>query len=250
MFLKENSFSQEKIAKLGKPSLIFGPGQQKRIDLIEKYVDLKGKRILDLGCGIGRYSQNFKDLGGEVFGLDVDEEKIEIAKKINPGINFLASRAENLPFSDNFFDVIFVNEVLEHVEDDKKAVKELFRTLKPGGSAIIFAPNVFYPFETHGIYLFGRYIHKNIFFVNWLPGKIRRYFCPHVRVYSAETLKKLFQELPVSFILISYVFPAFDRISKKFPILAGVLRRLASFAERKRFFKKFGISIFAVVEKQ
>lgn len=242
--------NNEKIAKLGKPSLIFGPGQQRRIDLVKKYVDLKGKRILDLGCGIGQYSQRFKDLAGEVFGVDIDEEKIETARKTNSGIDFQSAEAENLPFPENFFDVVFVNEVLEHVENDKKAAKEILRTLKPRGLAIIFAPNVLYPFETHGIYLFGRYIHKNIPFINWLPRAIHCFFCPHVRIYSKETLKRLFQDLPISSVYISYIFPAFDRVSRKYPSLARILRRFCRLAEKNRFFKKFGISILAVIKKQ
>lgn len=240
----------EKIAKLGKPSLVFGPGQERRIALVKKYFDLKGKRILDAGCGIGLYSQKFKELGAEVFGTDIDWEKIKTAKNLNPGINFGVGALENLPFPDNFFDIVFVNEVLEHVKDDKKAAKEILRVLKQGGSAIIFAPNILYPFETHGIFLFNRYLHKNVPFINWLPKIIRDYFCPHVKVYSAKTLRKLFQGLPASFVLLSYVFPAFDRLSKKIPVFAGILRGFARFAEKNPLLKKFGLSLFAIVKKQ
>ena len=148
----------QKIAQLGKPSLIFGPGQQKRLDLVKKYIDLKGKRVLDVGCGIGMYSQAFFNEGADVFGIDIDKENIQKAKKLMPGISFLVDESENLPFENNFFDIVFLHEVLEHVKDDKKTISECFRVLKPGGKIIIFSPNRFFPFETHGIYFLGKYI--------------------------------------------------------------------------------------------
>jgi len=59
---------------------------------------------------------------------------------------------EHLPFADGTFDLILSHEVLEHVADDRKAVAEVTRVLRPGGRAVLFVPNRGYPFETHGIY--------------------------------------------------------------------------------------------------
>lgn len=240
---------KEKIAKLGKPSLVFGPGQKRRLNLVKKYVDLSGKRILDIGCGIGTYTKKFSQESQEVFGVDIDAESLKKAKKLNPDINFLLAPAEKLPFKDNFFDVVFLHEVLEHVKDDKQAISETFRVLKPNGVAVIFVPNRLYPFETHGIYLFGHYIYKLVPFVNWLPKNIRRYFCPHVRIYSVGDLKKLFNNLRVSFLVISYIYPALDKLAGRSATLAKILRRLFNIAENNRLLKRFGISIFAVVKK-
>ena len=134
---------KEKIAKLGKPSMIFGLGQQRRLDLIKKYADLKGKRILDIGCGIGMYSQKFKGEGAEVFGIDIDKKNIERAKKLDSLVNFLCSSAEKTPFEDNFFDIVFLNEVLEHVKDDKKPSKRLYGLSGPG-EKLLFSPPIVY----------------------------------------------------------------------------------------------------------
>lgn len=257
--------NEQKIAQLGKPSLIFGPGQQKRLNLVKKYIDLKGKRVLDVGCGIGIYSWAFFNESAEVFGIDIDKENIKKARKQAPGVRFLTSEGENLPFENDFFDIIFLNEVLEHVKDDKKTISECLRVLKPGGKIIIFAPNRFFPFETHGVYLgphtpqagagaSKKYIYGNIPLINWLPLKIRNIFSPHVRIYTAKSLKTLFEgneERPRSICeVIDYVWPAFDKIERKFPKLGKILKRIASFSENNRFLKQFGISIFMIARKE
>jgi ubiquinone/menaquinone biosynthesis C-methylase UbiE len=238
----------DKIGRLGKPSLIFGPGQQRRLDLIKKHLQLSGKRILDIGCGIGLYSQKFKENKAEVWGIDIDRENIQEARRLNPDINFSICPAEELPFENNFFDIVFFHEVLEHVRDDRKAILEACRVLKPGGHIIIFAPNRLYFFETHGIYIGKKYIYRLIPFINWLPRKIRDFFCPHVRVYSVKDIKKLFEGLPVEFIVIDFVYPALDKIQKRYPKIGKILRRFCDWAEKNKFFKRFGISIFAVIK--
>mgnify|MGYP000352322874 CR=1 FL=1 len=239
-----------KLIKLGKPSLIFGWGQQKRFDLVKHHVELEHKRILDIGCGIGIYSEKFFKEGAEVYGIDIDPENIEKAKKIFPGIHFEIAQAEKLPFKDNFFDVVFLHEVLEHVEDDKKAISEALRVLKPGGKIIIFVPNRLFPFETHGIYIGRKYLFGNIPFINWLPTKIRNIFCPHVRVYSVKVLKKLFEREKVDFEVISFVFPAFDKIERKLPVLGKIFKKISIFFEKNSILRRFGISIFMIVKKK
>ena len=65
-----------------------------------------------------------------------------------------------------------LNEVIEHVQNDAATLAEALRVTGPGGHVAIFAPNRFYPFETHGVYLGKRFIFGNIPFVNWLPDPL------------------------------------------------------------------------------
>ena len=76
--------TNDKIGKLGKPSLIFGPGQERRFNLVKKYIDLKDKKILDVGCGVGVYTERFSEEGKEVYGIDIDPERIKSAQKLAP----------------------------------------------------------------------------------------------------------------------------------------------------------------------
>jgi SAM-dependent methyltransferase len=242
-------WKREKIAKLGKPSLVFGPGQQRRLELVKEFVPLANKRVLDVGCGLGVYSGKFSQERATVWGIDPDPERVSQAKRSFPEVNFLVGESESLPFEENFFDLVFLNEVLEHVKDDRQTLQECFRILKPGGKAVVFVPNRGHPFETHGIYLGQRYVYRLIPLINWLPDRIRDFFCPHVRVYSVKSFKKLFQGLNVSFQELSFVWPAFDKLSSRHARLGHALQKVGAWAEKNHFLKKLGISIFAVVEK-
>jgi len=242
--------NKEKFGKLGKPSLIFGSGQKKRLERIKKYIDLKRKSILDVGCGVGLYANAFKEQGAEVVGVDTDEENIKEAQAIFPEIVFKQAQGEHLPFRDTSFDIVFLNEVLEHVENDKKTADECLRVLRHGGKIIVFAPNKGFPFETHGMYFGDKYIFGNIPFLSWAPGFIRKCFAPHVRVYTPCSLKKLFSGKQVHFLEIDFVWPAFDRIERKIPVLGKLLKKIGQIAEKSFLLRSFGISIFLVVEKR
>ena len=75
-----------------------------------------------MGCEIGLYANRFFQEKMDVWGIDIDKKKIEQAKNNFKNINFKTSASETLNFKNNFFDIVFFNEVLEHVEDDKKTI--------------------------------------------------------------------------------------------------------------------------------
>lgn len=229
--------------------MIFGWGQKKRFTLVQKHTELQGKKILDVGCGIGVYSHRFYQESGFVFGVDVNEKDIKKAKALFSGIEFQAIAPASFPFENNFFDIIFLHEVLEHAESDKKTIGESLRVLKPGGKIIIFAPNKWFPFETHGLYLGKKYIFGNIPFLSWAPDFIRKVFAPHVRIYTLKKLKALFKDKEVKIKTIDYVWPAFDKIERKIPVLGKFLKQIAGLAEKNQFLKKFGVSIFMIVRR-
>ena len=138
--------------------------------------------------------------------------------------------------------------MLEHVQDDALAVREMVRALKPGGRIVLFVPNRGYPFETHGIYWKGKYKFGNIPLVNYLPRKWRDRLAPHVRVYSKRDLERLFDGLPVKFIERTVIFGAYDNLIARFGVLGKTLRGILQFLE-KTLLKGMGLSHFWVVEK-
>lgn len=237
----------DKAALRGEPSYVWRAGQQRRLEMI---VRAAGERlqgcILEDGCGVGMYVQHLSPFGGKNIGLEYDFERAAQAQQGSPHI--INGAGETLPLSSGTFDLILSHEVLEHVQDDRLAVREIIRTLKPGGRAVIFVPNRGYPFETHGIYWNGQYRFGNKLFVNYLPRGLRNKLAPHVRVYSKRDLEKLFAGLPVRFVERTIIFGAYDNIIARFGALGKVLRGLLQFLERTPL-KVLGLSHFWVVEK-
>jgi SAM-dependent methyltransferase len=203
--------------------------------------------ILENGCGIGMYVDHLSLFGGTVLGLEYDFERAAEAHLHDPHI--LNAAGEFLPLPASTFDLILSHEVIEHVEDDRAAICEMIRVLKPGGRVVLFAPNRGYPFETHGVYWRGRYHFGNKPLVNYLPRLLRNRLAPHVRVYSSRDLQKLFRGLPVIFVERTVIFGAYDNIIEKFGLFGKGLRGVLQFLERTPL-RIFGLSHFWVIEKR
>jgi ubiquinone/menaquinone biosynthesis C-methylase UbiE len=118
---------------------------EKKLDIINEFINGDEKKVLDLGCGSGR---NFFDLGGkfkgEIYAVDFSGEMIKIAEKNakNFKAKIIVQKADilSLPFKDNFFDkVIFMATLhcIETKEGRHKAIEELHRVLKKEGSVLI-----------------------------------------------------------------------------------------------------------------
>jgi hypothetical protein len=122
------------------------------------------------------------------------------------------------------------------------------RTLKPGGRMVIFCPNRWYPFETHGIYWRGEYHFGNKFFVNYLPRAVRDKLAPHVRAYSQKDLLRLFSDLPVKFITRRVIYGGYDNIISRFPKMGCWIRSILYTIEKTPL-QVLGLSHFWVVEK-
>ena len=252
--LDEHPLQKDKAIRLGHPSYVWGFGQERRLDLIRRYASLEGQSILDVGCGVGTYVQAFRRFSQDVYGIDIDEDKVIEASRELP--NLSVASAEDLPFPEGVFDVVLSHEVIEHVQDDHRAVAEAVRVLRrpsvatgsPGGRLVIFAPNRLYPFETHGAYWGGDYHFGNIPLVNYLPDRWRNRFCPHVRAYTVQDLRQLIAGLPVQVVVHTQVFPGYDKIVHRYGALGRGLRRVTYFLEETPL-RRFGLSHFLVVEK-
>jgi len=240
------SVSEPKWIALGHPSYVWRFGQDRRLNLVQEHVGLDAKRILDVGCGVGTYTRKFMLFSSEVYGVDVDAERAREAGQYIP--NITAAPAEALPYPDDYFDVVFLHEVIEHVKDDRQAIEEAVRVVGPGGAIVIYAPNRLYLFETHGIYIGKRYVFKLVPFVNYLPDSLRKVFCPHVRAYTSGDIRKLFHGLPVQIVVHSYVYPGFDNIYARNKTLGLALRRMLYFLEDTPL-QVFGLSHFVVARK-
>jgi len=143
-----------------------------------------GERVLDMGCGAGRHAFEMYRRGADVIALDMDADELAGVSEI-----FAAMREQgevpagaeadtkqgdalDLPFPDGEFDRVVASEVLEHIPDDDRAIAELVRVVRPGGTIAVTVPR-------------------------WLPEKIcwalsdqyHEVEGGHVRIYRADELR-------------------------------------------------------------
>ncbi|MBI1884563.1 MAG: class I SAM-dependent methyltransferase [Chlamydiae bacterium] len=150
-------------------------------------------RLLDFGCGSGDFLEKMKGLGMEVWGVDFSEIALRRARA--RGLNVLSLKESHFP--DEYFDVITLNHVFEHLPDPLLSLMDLRRVLKRDGTLIINVPNI----GSLGFKIFGRC---------WHALETPRHFF----LYSLKTLRQCaeksgFQEVRRTF----QSFPAFSLIS-------------------------------------
>jgi len=169
---------------------------------LNKFQDLvkDGEKILDLGCGNGRFLEFFRNKNIEYIGVDSSEKLIEIAKKKYPDFQFLVADALSLPFLENSFDKIFSISVFHHIPSKElrlQFLKEIKRTLKPRGILILTVWNLwqkryFLPilkFIILKLFFRSKLDFKDIF-LPW-GKKIDRYF----HCFTKKELEELIREV-------------------------------------------------------
>lgn len=135
---------------------------------IAQYID--GGDWLDYGCADGGYTHALLDSGAKTAaGIDVEADRVEAARKAHPDIPFHVRQDHEVPFTNNSFDGIFMNEVFEHVADEQGTLEEIHRLLKPGGLLIIISPNRGFPFEGHGVHIGSWSSKAPMPLIPWLP---------------------------------------------------------------------------------
>lgn len=101
----------------------------------------RGKRVLEIGCGLGTDGAQFAQAGAHYTGVDLTEAAIELARKrfelFGLQGNFQTADAERLDFADDTFDIVYSHGVLHHTPGTDVAVREIHRVLKPGGQAVV-----------------------------------------------------------------------------------------------------------------
>jgi 2-polyprenyl-3-methyl-5-hydroxy-6-metoxy-1,4-benzoquinol methylase len=142
-----------------------------------------GERVLDVGCGEGRFAAALAAAGAEVVGIDVAEEPLRRARELHPELDLRLADGEgpwDLP--DAGFDVVWAGEVIEHVADTAAWLSEVRRMLRPGGRLLLSTP-------AHGLRVrLGLALSERAF---------ARHFDPlgdHLRFYTRPMLIQLLEE--------------------------------------------------------
>lgn len=137
--------------------------------------------VADVGCGAGTQSRLWAERGHRVFGLDVNERLIRLARQRTEEtgvvVKYDVGTATALPWTEGTMDVCLLPELLEHVADWQSCLKEAARVLRPGGLLYLSTTNVLCP----------RQEEFNLPLYSWYPGPLKRY-CERLAVTTRPAL--------------------------------------------------------------
>lgn len=180
---------------------IFG-GRLRIIPIIKylKTLNLKDKRVLDLGCRdcalVDKYIQFIEK--SNFYGIDVDSDSVDRARA--KGYNVENDEINDfLQKTDMRFDLIIISEVLEHLPHPKETIRLMYKVLKPGGIVIFTVPNA-WRLKNRIMFLTGRSFETDY---------------THLRWYNEAMLIEYFAEFGFKLIKIDYINSRFLWLSKK-----------------------------------
>lgn len=169
---------------------------RKRVETVFEWIQpTDSMTILDLPCGRGFYLKMLRHATrSRLVGADLDPFVLRLARANVaglPGISLHHASAYALPYADATFDAVILSELLEHLDDDVAALREVKRVLRPGGVAVITVPNADYPFLWDPLNwllerVSGRHISRGPFAGIW-ANHVRLYRLPHLRDVVRES---------------------------------------------------------------
>ncbi|MFA5386343.1 MAG: class I SAM-dependent methyltransferase [Candidatus Paceibacterota bacterium] len=182
-------------------------------DIVANIVgDIRGKKILDVGCGGGVDLKIFEGKGADVYGIDPSEVMVGFSKQRvkKPG-NIQIGEYENIPFPDHSFDTIFGRFSLHYLKQLDKAYQEIYRVLIPGGQLFQIVSHPAFDLiyllreENKNQGLVTIKLYDNEVKVSFPPHTLRDYFSPlffkffdlsGINEYGEEELKDKEQIIP------------------------------------------------------
>ena len=165
------------------------------IHSLAQFTRWRGKKVLEVGCGCGTDLLQFACAGAEVHGIDLSEHSIELTKKHLELYGLQAEVAqgdgEDLPFPDNYFDLVYSWGVIHHAPHPSKVVAEIYRVLKPGG---YLKAMVYYRYSPVWLWMWLKYaLLKGRIFTS-LSRVISEYQeSPGTKAVTMKQIKALFQ---------------------------------------------------------
>lgn len=157
-------------------------------------LDLKNNDILDIGCHDGRLLSLIENKNNNFYGLDASDYAVEESSKKGIKVKkFYFDGKSEIPFSNNFFDLINAGDIIEHIYDTDFFLKEIRRLLKPNGYFLISTPNIA-SFGRRILLLFG--INP---FIETSPNEAES--SGHIRYFTFKTLKRILKKHSFKIIL-------------------------------------------------
>lgn len=211
----------------------------------------KGKRVLEIGVGLGADHQRFAQAGADLYGTDLTERAVEHTKRRLTAFGLLSQvalgDAEQLDFPDDYFDRVYSWGVLHHSPDTPKAVSEVWRVLKRGGAASVM---IYHKWSLVGLMLWVRYallrlrpwLSMNDIYARYLES-------PGTKAYSvaeAQCLFSAFREVKIHTVLTHGDLLESMAGQRHQGVLLSLARKMWPRALLKRFLPGFGL--FMLVE--
>ena len=161
-----------------------------------EFENSKDKKVLEIGVGLGADHQQFAQAGAFLTGVDLTQRAIDHTRRrfqvLSLHSDLKTADAENLPFADGAFDIVYSWGVLHHSPNTAKAIDEVFRVLKPNGTAKIM---VYYKYSFVGFMLWIRYALLKLRPFTSLSSIYSRYLeSPGTKAYSIPEAKDLFRK--------------------------------------------------------
>ena len=143
----QSTYSRSEGKQPGKYEGAFLYGRRLVLDELVKVLDSlpKGSRVLDVGCGTAHLTNWIKEQGFDVYGLEPSTEMFNYATLNFPDLEIKQGISSNIPYPDNYFDLIVAFEVLRYLdkEENRKSFKEFYRILRPNGGFFVTQVNLF-----------------------------------------------------------------------------------------------------------
>ena len=223
-------------------------------------------RILDLPCGRGFYLNMFQHVSKcELVGADLDWRVVKTACKVLghlANVHIHHASIYSMPYPNDSFDAIILSEILEHIDDDFRGLKEAYRVLKPGGVLVVTVPNANYPFWWDPINkVMEKLLNRHI-----QHGPLAGIWANHVRLYTPSELRAAVEiagfEVEEERAMTHHCFPFIHNLVYGLgkPLLeSGILSKsMQSVADRHDFHTKgakfnpikLGIALFNVFDRK
>lgn len=163
---------------------------------IAKFDKWSGRKVLEIGCGIGTDLFQFAKGKAEVFGIDLTQKAVRLTRRrfslYDLTVHLCVGDGENLPFPSDYFDLVYVWGVIHHTSNPRDMIHEIYRVLKPGGSVLSMV------YHRYSLVVFQIWIYYGLLGAKpWRsPSElIARYLeSPGTKVYSKKEARVLFKD--------------------------------------------------------
>jgi methionine biosynthesis protein MetW len=167
--------------------------QEDKIKIVLEMLKERGNgRMLDIGCGDGYITKLIsRKTGCEPHGIDISRNAVKIARKRGIRAKEADMNEGKIPYPDDYFDVVFCGDILEHIYDTEVLLDNIHRVLKPGGCMVVSVPNI------------ASWYNRVFLLIGWMPTWIEsssktytgnpflKEGVGHIHAFTEKSLKEL-----------------------------------------------------------